>query len=152
IVLAVDVNDVRRQRLESLRDDARGILRDARIKWVNAPVVRGNSVEIWLREGPDYQNALSRLRELSQPITSKSGNAGQQTVDLVEAGGGLVRLTPTEAAMNERVRQTVESSIPIIEKRINELGLVDPIVQRQGVDRILVQVPGLGDPSRLLKV
>ena len=52
--------------------------------------------------------------------------------------------------MNERIRQTVEQSIPIIEKRINELGLVEPTIQRQGVDRILVQVPGLGDPQRLI--
>src|SRR5262249_49167195 len=50
----------------------------------------------------------------------------------------------------ERVRQVVEQAIPIIEKRINALGLVEPTIQRQGVDRILVQVPGLGDPQRLL--
>ena len=52
--------------------------------------------------------------------------------------------------MNERIRQTIEQSIPIVEKRINELGLVEPTIQRQGADRILVQVPGLGDPRRLI--
>ncbi len=49
--------------------------------------------------------------------------------------------------MNERIRQVVEQAIPIIERRINELGLVEPTIQRQGIDRILVQVPGLGDPQ-----
>src|SRR6266852_3373846 len=75
-----------------------------------------------------------------------------RTLDVVDAGGGLVRITPTDAAMLERTRQTIDQSVPIIEKRINELGLVEPTVQRQGTDRILVQVPGLGDPRRLLEL
>ena len=47
------------------------------------------------------------------------------------------------------MRQAVDQSIQIIERRVNELGLVEPSIQREGVDRILVQVPGLQDPSRL---
>src|SRR5262249_43502313 len=73
-------------------------------------------------------------------------------LDVVDAGGGLVRLTPTDAAMLERTRQTIEQSVPIIEKRINQLGLVEPTVQREGADRILVEVPGLGDPRQLLEI
>lgn len=53
------------------------------------------------------------------------------------------------AAITERVRQSVEQSIQIVERRINELGTVEPLIQRQGIDRILVQVPGLQDPTRL---
>jgi preprotein translocase subunit SecD len=152
ILLEVDVNDVRKQRLDSLRDEARKVLRDARIIWANPPVVRGNSVEVRLREGQDFQAALSKLRELSQPMGGLLATSGQRTLDVVDAGNGLIRLTPTEAATNERIRQTVEQSIPIIEKRVNELGLVEPTIQRQGIDRILVQVPGLGDPQRLLEI
>src|SRR3569832_1769792 len=51
--------------------------------------------------------------------------------------------------MNDRLRKTIEQSIQIVEKRVNELGTVEPLIQRQGNDRILVQVPGLQDPSRL---
>ncbi len=54
--------------------------------------------------------------------------------------------------MTERIRQVVEQAVPIIEKRVNQLGLVEPTIQRQGVDRVLVQVPGLGDPQRLLDI
>jgi preprotein translocase subunit SecD len=71
-------------------------------------------------------------------------------LEVTDQGNRLIRLTVTEAALNERIRQVVEQSIPIIEKRINGLGLVEPTIQRQGADRILVQVPGLGDPKRLL--
>ena len=54
-----------------------------------------------------------------------------------------------QAAITDRIRQTIEQSIQIVEKRVNELGTVEPVIQRQGTDRILVQVPGLQDPTRL---
>ena len=54
--------------------------------------------------------------------------------------------------ITERIRQAVDQSIQIIERRVNELGLVEPTIQREGTDRILVQVPGLQDPSRLKEI
>src|SRR5262249_58404908 len=99
----------------------------------------------------DVENAVSRLRELSQPVGGAIGGTGQRSVEISE-NGGLITLTPSEPALLERVRQTVDQSIQIIERRVNELGLVEPIIQRQGASRILVQVPGLEDPSRLKKI
>ena len=77
------------------------------------------------------------------------GSSGQRSLDVSDAGGGLIRLTVTQAAITERIRQTIEQSIQIVERRVNQLGTVEPLIQRQGADRILVQVPGLQDPSRL---
>jgi preprotein translocase subunit SecD len=79
------------------------------------------------------------------------GASGQRNLDIAEKGG-LITLTPTVPAITERIRQAVDQSIQIIERRVNELGLVEPTVQREGVDRILVQVPGLQDPSRLKEI
>ncbi len=62
ILLEVDLNDVRKQRLDSLRDDARRTLRDSRIAWSTPPIVRGNSVEVRLREGNEFQNGLTKAR------------------------------------------------------------------------------------------
>src|SRR3954452_544060 len=67
ILLQVDANDVRRQKLQSLQDDVRKLLREGRIGLVRAPVIRGNSVEVIVREA-DVQQALAKLRDLSQPI------------------------------------------------------------------------------------
>ena len=47
------------------------------------------------------------------------------------------------------MRKSVDQSIEIIGRRVNELGTVEPLIQREGTDRILVQVPGLQDPTRL---
>jgi preprotein translocase subunit SecD len=151
ILLQVDANDVRRQKLQSLQDDVRKLLREARIGLVRAPVIRGNAVEVVVREG-EVQQALTKLRELSQPISTFIGAGGARTVDIESAAGGLIRLTVTEPAILERMRQVVDQSVEIIGRRVNAMGLVEPSIQRQGIDRVLVQVPGLGNPQELIKV
>ncbi|GIK82422.1 MAG: protein translocase subunit SecD [Alphaproteobacteria bacterium] len=149
ILLEVDSNAVRKEKVEALRDDVRRVVRENRLGSPGAAAIRGNTVEYRLREGADPALALTKFRELAQPLGGIMGPTGQRSVDVVDAGNGLFRLTVTEPAMLERIRQSVEQSIQIIERRVNELGTVEPSIARQGVDRVLVQVPGLQDPSRL---
>jgi preprotein translocase subunit SecD len=148
LLLEVDSNAVRKEKVQALLDDVRRVLREARIGYTGL-VARGESVEVRIREGADPQLALSKLRELAQPVGGVLGGGGQRTVEIADAGGGLIRLTLTQTAITERIRQAVDQSITIVERRVNELGTVEPSIQRQGVDRILVQVPGLQDPTRL---
>jgi preprotein translocase subunit SecD len=150
LLLEVDVNAVRKDKLQAISDDVLRILRQNRIQFTGR-AIKGNSVEVRITRDSDIENAVSKLRELSQPVSSVMGSTGQRSVDISESGG-LITLTPSEPALLERVRQTVDQSIQIIERRVNELGLVEPIIQRQGASRILVQVPGLQDPSRLKEI
>ena len=150
LLLEVDVNAVRKDKLQAISDDVLRILRQNRIQFTGR-AIKGNSVEVRITRDGDVENAVGKLRELSQPVASVMGSTGQRTVDISESGG-LITLTPTEPALVERIRQTVDQSIQIIERRVNELGLVEPIIQRQGASRILVQVPGLQDPSRLKEI
>ncbi|MGD9769009.1 MAG: protein translocase subunit SecD [Pseudolabrys sp.] len=148
LLLEVDSNAVRKEKLETTRDDVRRVLREARIGYTGL-AVRGQSVEVRLREGTDQQLALTKLRELSQPLGGVLSSTGQRSLDITTEANGLVRLAVTEPAIQERIRQSVDQSIQIVERRVNELGTVEPLIQRQGADRILVQVPGLQDPTRL---
>ncbi|MBS0533287.1 MAG: protein translocase subunit SecD [Proteobacteria bacterium] len=147
ILLEVDSNAVRKEKLETTRDDVRRVLRDARVGYTGL-AIRGSSVEVRIREENSVGQALTKLRELSVPLGGLLGGSGQRSLDIT-SDGTLIRLTVTDAAMLERIRQSVDQSIQIIERRVNELGTVEPLIQRQGNDRILVQVPGLQDPSRL---
>jgi preprotein translocase subunit SecD len=148
ILLEVDSNAVRQEKVNALRDDVRRIVRENKLSPASV-TVKGNTVEARIREGADSKLALQKLQELSQPLGGLLQATGQRNVDVVDAGNGVFRLTVTQPALVERIRQAVDQSIQIIEKRINELGTVEPSIQRQGVDRILVQVPGLQDPQRL---
>src|ERR1700688_555130 len=147
LLLEVDSNYVKKEKLDQIRDDVRRTLRDAKIGYTGL-ASRPDSVEVRVKD-TDLQTALTKLRELSQPLGGLLGSSGQRSMDISDAGGGLIRLAVPPAAITERVRQTIEQSIQIVERRVNELGTVEPLIQRQGADRILVQVPGLQDPTQL---
>jgi preprotein translocase subunit SecD len=148
LLLEVDSNYVKKEKLEQIRDDVRRTLRDAKIGYTGL-AVRNDAVEVRVSRDTDVANALAKLRELSQPLGGLLGSSGQRSVEVTDASGGLIRITVPQAAITERIRQTIEQSIQIVERRVNQLGTVEPVIQRQGTDRILVQVPGLQDPSRL---
>jgi protein-export membrane protein SecD len=150
LLLEVDSNYVKKEKLDQIRDDVRRTLRDAKIGYTGL-AARPDSVEVRVKD-TDLQNALSKLRDLSQPLGGLLGSSGQRSLEVSDAGGGLIRLTVPQAAITERIRQTIEQSIQIVERRVNELGTVEPLIQRQGVDRILVQVPGLQDPTQLKNI
>src|SRR5579862_7169236 len=150
LLLEVDTNAVRKERLQALDEDVLRVLREARIPFTGR-VIRGNGVEVHITRDTDIDNALSKLRALSQPMAGFLGSTGQRDVD-VNQNGNLITLTPTDPAVLQRIRQAVDQSIEIIQRRVNELGLVEPSIQREGTDRILVQVPGLQDPTRLKEI
>ena len=147
LLLEVDSNYVKKEKLDQVRDDVRRTLREARIGYTGL-ASRGDAVEVRVKE-PELQTALSKLRALSQPMSGLLGSTGQRSLNVTDAGGGLIRLTVPEAAINQRIRQTIDQSMQIVERRVNQLGTVEPVIERQGNDRILVQVPGLQDPTRL---
>ena len=149
LLLEVDPNYVKKDKLDQVRDDVRRTLREAKIGYTGL-ATKGDSVEVRITKDTDQPTALSKLRDLSQPLGGLLGSSGQRSLEVSDAGGGMIRLTVPQAAITDRIRQAIEQSIQIVERRVNELGTVEPLIQRQGTDRILLQVPGLGDPSRLI--
>jgi protein-export membrane protein SecD len=151
LLFEVDANSVKKSKLDQIRADVQRALRDSKIVYTGL-LVRPDSVEVRITKDTDLQAALTKLRDLSQPLGGLLGSNGQRSLDVSDAGGGLIRLTVPQAAISDRIRQVIEQSIQIVERRVNELGTVEPLIQRQGLDRILVQVPGLQDPQRLIDV
>jgi len=148
ILLEIDTKAIRVERTATLRDDVRRVLRDARIGY-SGLTGQDATVQVRLREAKDVPEALRKLRELSSPIGGMFAGQGGSDIEVSEAGDNVIRLTLTEAGLSERVRQAVTQSIEIVRRRVDELGTVEPLIQRQGADRVLVQVPGLDDPTRL---
>jgi preprotein translocase subunit SecD len=79
------------------------------------------------------------------------GTTSGRDIDVTE-NGELIQLTYTEAGLNDRVRRAVDQAIEVLRRRVDALGTTEPNIQRQGADRILVQVPGLQDPQRLKEI
>jgi preprotein translocase subunit SecD len=154
LLLQIDTDAVRKGQLQALNDDARRVLRQARIPFMRC-VVRGDGVEVQLVRDTDVKVAADKLAELSPPLPGIRfiivDITTRRSID-ISVNGDLVTLTPSDAAVDERIQQAVDQSIEIIQRRVNELGLAEPNIQREGLNRILVQVLGLQDPTRLKEV
>src|SRR6201990_3650489 len=101
ILLEVDANSVKKDMLDAVRDDVRRTLRDARIVYTGLGV-RGDNVEVRITKDTDLPTALSKLRELSQPLGGLLGANGQRSLEVADAGGGLLRLAGPPAAITPR--------------------------------------------------
>ena len=152
VLLEVDAPDLLRTRVVQLRDDVRRVLRETRVVPQGGIQVVGRGVQIRVPEPADRDRLLPKLRELSQPIGNVMlGTTTGRDVEITNTGE-LVQLTYTDAGVNERIRKAVDQAIEVLRRRVDALGTTEPNIQRQGADRILVQVPGLQDPQRLKEI
>ncbi len=150
LLYEVDKADYSEKRLKSLTSDVRkAMLDNPRIGYTGLGV-QGDAVQLRVRDLDRMADVRKRLEPLKNPLDASLLSAGSVSeFDLSIADDGLVRFTYSPAGLTQRVRQIVQQSIEVIDRRINELGTTEPSIQRQGDDRILVEAPGVGDPSRL---
>jgi protein-export membrane protein SecD len=149
LLLEVDVDKVKEERLEAALDDARSRLRSERIPAGSFAVVN-DEVTLRVTREEDADRAEEALEDLSQPVDPALGNiiGGARTLTIARDGTQF-RIAVTPEYLEEIRRRTVAQSIEIIRRRIDVLGTTEPTIQRQGRDRVLVQVPGIDDPQRL---
>src|SRR5256886_7087727 len=136
LLLQVDVAAAQHERLNSLTDNVRNALRDANIGYTGLEV-EGDAIVFTIREPDRIEAARQALRKIDPDLT----------VDIASDGSGTMKFSTV--ATETRRRQAVEQSIEIIRRRIDETGTKEPTIQREGQDRILVQLPGVDNPERV---
>ena len=96
------------------------------------------------------RTTINIIESFSQNVRGQLGT-GQlaNELEIAEQIDGSILVSMTEEALSDLLRRSVDQSIEIIRRRIDELGTKEPTIQRQGESRILIQVPGLDDPKRL---
>jgi len=137
LLLKVELDVVIAERLESIVDAARQALRRERIGYRGLGV-SGERVEVGIRDVAD----VPRAREILEGLD-------QETVVQLDEASGRATITLTEAAIVDARAAALQQSIEIVRRRIDETGVREPTIQRQGQDRILVQLPGVDDPDRI---
>ncbi len=149
LLLEVGVDTVIEERLEDLVSEVRLALRRERIGYRGLGVVDG-MVRFTLTEPADAAPARAQLDELNPVLTPDMfGIGGGREFIVEDFGDGRLAIGFSEEGRAERVRATVNQSLEVVRRRIDELGTREPAIQRQGEDRILVQVPGERDPSNI---
>lgn len=152
LLLEVDSSAVVKTQVNVLRDDVRRILRDERVSLAGGIGVQARGVSVRISDAAERERVLPKLRELARPAGSILGQGGAQAIDITEQPDGLISLTLTDQGINEKIRKAIEQATEVIRRRIDALGTTEPNIQRQGNDRILVQVPGLQDPTKLKEI
>ena len=154
LLVEVAVDDVHAERLDALWPEARRTLRELRDQvGPFRRVERGGDAELAIRlenaEAADI--AVDALRELAQPVGGGLLGAGGPDLE-VDAAGRNISIRLTEGAIAAMDDRTMAQSLEIVRRRIDETGTREPTIQRQGADRILVQVPGIGSAEELLAI
>jgi SecD/SecF fusion protein len=149
ILLQVERADLVKDRVNTVRDDVRRVLRDAKIEYSGLAAV-GMDVRVSVTNPDKLDEARGKLGELTAPINSNLFSSGSVAeVAMKETAAGQFVLSLTEDGIKYRVASAATQSLEVIERRVNELGTTEPSIQRQGDDRVLVQVPGLENPQKL---
>ncbi len=152
LLLEVQVGAVIAEHLESVVDSVRVEMRKARIRFQDLGI-EGESVVFRLRDPADEDAARDVMRKVIGSVSGTGGLFGAQGPGMdLDFSGGRFSLALTEQAMIERRNAAVEQSIEVVRRRIDETGTREPTIQRQGVDRIVVQLPGIDDPERIKRL
>lgn len=148
LLLEVDVDAIRKERLTAIVEDTRAALRKGRIRYEG---LRGDNQTVTVRiADADKLAAAETAVKGTLPQTNLA--AGGTPEIMFAKDGQTFTLTLTDQALDNAKKQAVQQSIEIVRRRIDALGTREPTIQRQGTDRIIVQVPGESDPERLKDV
>ena len=145
----VDVNAAVDQLLANYESDLRAQFRDARIR-AQLRVDNGQLL-VTLQDQADVARAEEIIRKLDEP--QQVTLTERLIVERAQVGGRPgFRIRPSEAMIRERQDFAIQQNTITLRNRVNELGVSEPVVQRQGLDRILVQLPGIQDPAQAERV
>jgi len=137
----VDLDAAIQQRLDQYITDINKSLIDQRIR--RSIRKEGNTLRVELSNSEDFNQARRSIREIDNLLDITNASTATQSVILVNM---------TDDQLKQRRDFAIQQNILTMRNRVNELGVAEPIVQRQGLDRIVVQLPGVQDPTQAERI
>jgi preprotein translocase subunit SecD len=144
-LLEVDIDTAQQGRLELLLDTYRKSFKEERIKFDESSI-KDLKLFFQMADNQSYNKALKRFRDDSPLIN------GVQYIITEKPASNILMLEYTDIALREIRDYAVGQNLTTLRNRVNELGVSEPIVQRQGSNRIVVQLPGVQDPTAAKKI
>ncbi len=136
LLLEVDIASVIREQLENLIDSTRAELRQAKIGYTGLGI-SGETMVFTLRDASRVDEVRQIIRTIGNDLLISAGDTGEFQVRF------------TDQSLTQRRNSVIEQSIEVVRRRIDETGTREPSIQRQGDQRILIQLPGVRDPERI---
>lgn len=138
LLLEVDADAVIDETLQSVLDEARGSFRKEKINYLN-PTIKDGVISFKLSDAAQADKAQELIQKLGNDL-------------VIENTDGLLTIQMSEDVIRDRKMSAMDQSVEIVRRRIDETGTREPSIQRQGDNRILVQLPGVDDPGRIKKL
>ncbi len=137
-LMEVDMKFAIDRAIDRYRDEARGLLREKKI-YYSGLGREGERIVIRFKEKPAFTSAKKELENSYSELLIRDSQAGEESV---------LTLTMKPETVIKLRDSAIEQNISALRKRVNELGVSEPIIQKQGADRIVVQLAGVQDPTR----
>jgi len=139
VLLEVDMNAAVEKRLTLYEQSFSDLLQDAKIS--RRVELEGQTITVQIRPEEEFDRARNIVRNADRDLLILDGVAGKS-----------FRVRMSETQIKARQDFAIEQNMTTLRNRVNQLGVAEPLVQRQGADRIVVQLPGVQDPNRLNEI
>ena len=152
LLAEVQVEDVYATRMDGLWPTVRDALRDERgtVGSIRRQPSPPDDLHVRISQPEGMGRALQLVRELAQPVVSLTG-VGSTDIE-VAGDGDLLIVTLSAEERRATADRTIQQTLEIIRRRVDEVGTREPTIQRQGADRVLIQVPGIGSAGELKEI
>ena len=148
-LMQVDKQAALDKRYEATAEDIRVLLRDNRISYQSVEPGNNGLVVATLAPSADAQRARSLIATAMAAANPNVLSGGQYAI---EAVGNRITVRIPQAELNRMLTEAVQQNIATINNRINELGVAEPVIQRQGADRVVVELPGVQDTAQAKRI
>lgn len=139
-LMEVDMDTALGKLQEQTMDNMRSDLRDQSIPYATVRKYDNYGVELTFRDGATRDKAASYLSPRHRDLV------------FTNSGDNTLRIVMTDDRLSEAKEYAVQQNINILRNRVNQLGVAEPLVQRQGSDRIVVELPGIQDTARAKEI
>ena len=139
-LMEVDMEEALTKIREQMVTTVQDRLRDERLRYQRVEA-DGNSIIVTMRNQEDFQSASSVLRNQYEGYDFRT-----------DAGSRTITLAMTDQFLQETRSNAIDQNITILRNRVDELGVAEPLIQRQGADRIVVELPGVQDTARAKEI
>ncbi|MEJ7745867.1 MAG: protein translocase subunit SecD [Luteimonas sp.] len=138
------------KRFTAYTEDLRVLLRDNRVRYESVERRGDDEIVVVLAPGADAAKARSVVE--TNMVSSNAGTLGATPGFSYQTQGNTITVRVAETELDNLAAQAIDQNIGTLRNRINELGVAEPIIQRQGAERVVVQLPGVQDTAQAKRI
>jgi preprotein translocase subunit SecD len=151
-LMEVDKKSAIDKRFEVYLTDIRGALRDKGVDYASVERTGPQAIAITLNKGADLAAAQGVVQKTLSAAVVDAGALVAANAFSYEASGDVIKVGVSDDMIRQMTLNAIEQNLGTLRNRINSLGVAEPVIQRQGADRVVVQLPGVQDTAEAKRI